>query len=649
MILSNWVTTNKCHFRFIAQNVDGLFGERYVKSDGISVGKARTTSSQQHQEDWKVCGLPPMETFFPHLDPERRVLHFFELVQPGDVLLCRVGAMNAAGLLLKVLCFHPDCGKSRLLHDLRLKCFCPTTETVPTTETGRRWDELPSSFLMLMNYNKFFMTLLNYFRNYDKEDMVTTVVLEVRRDSQRLLVSMKTPEDIALPSGVRLGSTPFSARCPAPYAASLKAEKEDLSYAECLEGATGFANPSCVENLAVELGLPVTAAGCSLFDSLRKGHDPEEGAVALRKRQSAKWALGHVASGIRYFKAGNNVEAFQCLNQALKIDPDNVEGLVARGALYANGGSLEKAVTDFGQALDRDPAHKNARKYMCETLVALSRNIEDEGKYEEAIASYRKILAVEADHKEALESIRYLTRKTQGMQQQAEMKDKIDLLIKSDKNRKKRRRSWSSASSSSSSSSGSSSSSTSSSDGRSRKGKKKSRAKSKKKKKSDSKERKRSSENRSPSPFSKRLQPEAGLGFNPTSAATPSVVKPIPTADNPVHPTAGLAVLDAEAPPPGEEGIVVPRPAAVAKPPIASYPPPHQIPSMASGGVHVPPPYGYGGPPPPFLLQQQASKHEDAYDKAVKEFLERTNQGSDRNASRSRRSRSERDRGSRAP
>ena len=46
--------------------------------------------------------------------------------------------------------------------------------------------------------------------------------------------------------------------------------------------------------------------------------------------------------GIKHFKAGETVEAFQCLNMALKMDPDNVEGLVARGALYANGGSLDK-------------------------------------------------------------------------------------------------------------------------------------------------------------------------------------------------------------------------------------------------------------------------------------------------------------------
>ena len=47
-------------------------------------------------------------------------------------------------------------------------------------------------------------------------------------------------------------------------------------------------------------------------------------------------------SGIKHFKAGETVEAFQCLNMALKMDPENVEGLVARGALYANGGSLDK-------------------------------------------------------------------------------------------------------------------------------------------------------------------------------------------------------------------------------------------------------------------------------------------------------------------
>ena len=56
-------------------------------------------------------------------------------------------------------------------------------------------------------------------------------------------------------------------------------------------------------------------------------------ADALRKTQNGKWATKSVAEGIKYFKSGQETEAFQCLNKALQIDPCNVDGLVARGAL----------------------------------------------------------------------------------------------------------------------------------------------------------------------------------------------------------------------------------------------------------------------------------------------------------------------------
>ena len=82
---------------------------------------------------------------------------------------------------------------------------------------------------------------------------------------------------------------------------------------------------------------------------------------SLRKEQASKWAFKHVAQGIKFFKSGNNVEAFQCLNQALNIDSENVEGLVARGALYANNGGLDKAVEDFESALKINKYHKNAK------------------------------------------------------------------------------------------------------------------------------------------------------------------------------------------------------------------------------------------------------------------------------------------------
>lgn len=108
-----------------------------------------------------------------------------------------------------------------------------------------------------------------------------------------------------------------------------------------------------------------------------------------------------VANGIEYFKIGKDVEAFQCLNKALTIDPRNVEGLVARGALYANKGSFLKALEDFDKALKLNSYHVNARKYMSETLVALGRNYETNKRCEDAAKAYRECLNVMPKHRQA--------------------------------------------------------------------------------------------------------------------------------------------------------------------------------------------------------------------------------------------------------
>jgi tetratricopeptide (TPR) repeat protein len=118
-----------------------------------------------------------------------------------------------------------------------------------------------------------------------------------------------------------------------------------------------------------------------------------------------------VAEGIEHFKEGRHAEAFQCLNKALSIDARNVEGLVARGALYANSGSFKKAVDDFETALKLNPSHANARKYMGETLVALGRSFEEENKIEEAKKAYQDCLAIIPHHEEAQHSLDYLKNK----------------------------------------------------------------------------------------------------------------------------------------------------------------------------------------------------------------------------------------------
>jgi len=146
--------------------------------------------------------------------------------------------------------------------------------------------------------------------------------------------------------------------------------------------------------------------------------------------KQAKWLLGEllillfvlsiktnanscrsVAEGIKHFKENNHMEAFQCLNKALSIDPRNVEGLVARGALYANSGSFDKAIIDFEAALKLNGNHANAKKYLGETLLALGRKYEEENKFDEAGKAYRDCLKVNPHHNEALASLDYLKSK----------------------------------------------------------------------------------------------------------------------------------------------------------------------------------------------------------------------------------------------
>ena len=60
------------------------------------------------------------------------------------------------------------------------------------------------------------------------------------------------------------------------------------------------------------------------------------------------------------------------------------------GALYANNNGLEKAIDDFEAALKINPGHVNAKKYLCETLIAVGRNHEDDKNVRENLKDLAK-------------------------------------------------------------------------------------------------------------------------------------------------------------------------------------------------------------------------------------------------------------------
>ncbi|KAM6160083.1 tetratricopeptide repeat protein 14 isoform 2-T2 [Erethizon dorsatum] len=213
-----------------------------------------------------------------------------------------------------------------------------------------------------------------------------------------------------------------------------------------------------------------------------KNFSEDDFASSLRKKQSASWALKCVKIGVDYFKVGRHVDAMNEYNKALEIDKQNVEALVARGALYATKGSLNKAIEDFELALENCPTHRNARKYLCQTLVERGGQLEEEEKFLNAESYYKKALALDETFKDAEDALqklhKYMQKSLELREKQAEKEEKqktkkietsaekLRKLLKEEKRLKKKRRKSSSSSSSVSSDdeSVSSSSSSSSSD-----------------------------------------------------------------------------------------------------------------------------------------------------------------------------------------
>ncbi|XP_054459163.1 tetratricopeptide repeat protein 14 [Anoplopoma fimbria] len=442
--------------QFIARKADILFCPAW---------KTTNHQEEEHEEEDDAAEpyaiMPPMELFMEVSYEERKTMLYRDL-ERGDILVGRINNIREYGFFLTLLCTAG--GLKRDIEDLELSALCHVRE-IPSS--GSHDDPL------------------SYFQI---GDFIRAAVKDIDRYQEKITVSLQQASLNPNLEHIKLGVVPRE-ELPIHYSRSVHAAADSSATYECiLRGCHGYHNPSVVAYLLEKVGVSDTHPPSMMRGLQSKLFQEEDFASAIRKKQSASWALKCVRAGVGHFKHGRHVEAMNEYNKALDIDTNNVEALVARGALYANKGSIMKAITDFELALEGCPDHRNAKKYLCQTLVERGKQLEEQEKLVTAEGLYRRALSLDDSNLEAKEALHKITdaiQKSIRLREEALAKEqdkatssqisaeKLRKILKEEKRMKKKRKRSSSSSSATSSRNSSPSSSSSSSRRRSKKKKKK--------------------------------------------------------------------------------------------------------------------------------------------------------------------------------
>ncbi|KAM4695172.1 tetratricopeptide repeat protein 14 [Discoglossus pictus] len=427
--------------QFIARKADLLFAHSWKSNTQVTPEALESTEG--------YCAvMPPLEKLMDIPSGVKREL-FFRDVERGDVVIGRIASIREFGFFMVLISMGS--GILREISSLEISALCPLRDVPSQSNHGD-----PLSY-------------------YQIGDLIQAAVKDIDRYHEKLTLSLHKS---ALPthlSSVKLGVISFE-DMPEYYKQSVAMASSNLdTYEKFMQHSLAFSNPSTVESLLGKLGIDESNPPSLIRGLQRRNFSDQDYAQYLRKKQSSSWALKCVKLGVDYFKVGRHVDAMNEYNKALEIDANNVEALVARGALYATKGSLNKAIADFEVALENYPTHRNAKKYLCQTLVERGGQLEEEEKFLNAESYYTKALSIDKTFTEAEEA---LAKVRQHMQKSLEIREKQDereekakekkietsaeklrKLLKEEKRKKKKRQRSSSSDSSSDSSCSSSSSS----------------------------------------------------------------------------------------------------------------------------------------------------------------------------------------------
>ncbi|RXG58791.1 Tetratricopeptide repeat protein 14-like protein [Armadillidium vulgare] len=361
------------------------------KSDQLLIAHPELTSVKKVEEtnyEDRYRHLIPFE-FFLKADKNIRVDELLTLIEKGDILYTEVvnNFENTAYILLKPIAY--DKGKHRFLSDLRpsdFKIILRNEDTVvPKADEDKigRW----------MVGTRLRVEVLSIH--------LTGTVPTIYVGTKGVTLSAESREKF------KLGKVLMK---DLPQILSVSFDPSLKYVSDCIEKMDTYKNPQCIRQMADDMGINLRWYP-TLSSTVRTELPDNERSEALRKAQMCKWAHKSVADGVAHFKQNQHEEAFQCLNKALQIDPENVEAFVAKGALLANLGRYEKAIEDFEKSLKLNPNHSNARKYMCETLVELGKQKEAKDLLKEAEKCYSRCLELNENHEVAREALTSVSEK----------------------------------------------------------------------------------------------------------------------------------------------------------------------------------------------------------------------------------------------
>ncbi|XP_071342482.1 tetratricopeptide repeat protein 14 isoform X2 [Trachinotus anak] len=367
--------------QFIARKADILFCPAW---------KTATLQEEEHEEGEEAAEpyaiMPPAELFMEVSYEERKSMLYRDL-ERGDIVVGRINNIREYGFFLTLLCMAG--GLRRDIEDLELSALCHIRE-IPST--GNHDD--PLSY-------------------YQVGDFIRAGVKDIDRYQEKITVSLQPTSLTPSLKHIKLGVITRE-ELPVHYSRSVRAASDSSETYECiLQSCHGYHNPSVVDYLLEKVGISDAHPPSMMRGLQSKLFQEEDFASAIRKKQSASWALKCVRAGVDHFKHGRHVEAMNEYNKALEIDTNNVEALVARGALYANKGSMVKAISDFELALESCPDHRNAKKYLCQTLVERGKQLEEQEKLVTAEGLYRRALSLDDSNPEAQEALHKITETIQ--------------------------------------------------------------------------------------------------------------------------------------------------------------------------------------------------------------------------------------------